>query len=289
MKILILGANGILGHTLFLKLNSLSTIQVLGLVRKNYPTKFIQHHSTNLLEIDLLDFPKLEGIIKDFQPTYIINCAVVKSIDKDINSYINCININSLLPNKISQLTHIFNFKFIQISTDGVFGAYGKDKTEESELLIDNLYSASKSLGEPIDKNTMVIRTSFIGHSLKGNTGLLDWIISSDKIEGFVNQVFAGLTSLELSNLLIKIMLQWDFNSGIFHVTGTQISKYDLITKVVEIYNLNKPVNKITGRKIDRSLSSNKFYKLFCYHPPSWNNKLLELKNFYYTNKNLYE
>ena len=214
--------------TLFLKLNSLSKIQVLGLVRKKYPTKFIRDHSSNLLEIDISDFSKLESIIKDFQPKFIINCAVVKSIDNESISYINFININSLLPNKISQLTNKLNFKFIQISTDSVFGNFGKDKSEESELLIDNLYSASKSLGEPIDKNTMVIRTSFIGHSLNGNSGLLDWIISSDKIEGFENQIFAGLTSLELSNLLIKIILHWEFNSGIYHIMGTQISKYDL-------------------------------------------------------------
>lgn len=290
MNILILGANGILGHTLFTFLKNNHKIQLLGLCGKTSKnSKFNQENSSSLIEIDLKDFSKLERIIKNFRPDIIVNCAVKKNLSSIDEKIIDSIYINSILPHTIANLSSLYQFKFIHISTDSVFGNFGKDKSEDSELIMQDLYSASKALGEPINKNSIILRTSLIGHSLNGDTGLLDWVLKSDVVHGFENHIYAGITSLELSKIINLILKSDKFISGIYHISGNQISKYDLVSIIIKNYNLNTILNKTYNEPLDRSLTSIKFEKQFNYNPPNWDSLLKELRIFYLNNKHLYD
>jgi len=292
MKILILGANGILGHSLFLYLKTnVHNIELLGLCGKKIEnTNFKKEYSSSLVQIDLLDFKNLENIIKYFKPNFVINCSVKKQFSNSDDKIVNSIYINSILPHNIAYLSVSNNFKFIQISTDSVFGNFGKNKNEDSELILQDLYSASKALGEPIKPSTIVLRTSLIGHSLTGETGLLDWVLRQNQntISGFDNHIYAGITSLELSKIICLIILDNKFNSGTYHISGKSISKYELIKLIIEIYNLNVNLIKDTSVTVDRSLSSDKFQNQFNYTPSDWLTLLSELKLFNTKNKYLY-
>jgi len=290
MRILILGANGILGHTLFLHIkNNFRDVELLGLCGKKLEgTNFKNEHISNLVEIDLLNFENLDNLIRKFNPDFVINCSVKKQLSNSDYKIIDSIYINSILPHKISNLAFINDFKFIHISTDSVFGNFGKNKHEESELIVQDLYSASKALGEPINLSTIVLRTSLIGHSLTGDTGLLDWVMRQNKISGYDNHIFAGITSLELSKIICLIIFSYKFNSGTYHISGKCISKYELIKLIVEIYNLNVNLIKETSETVNRSLSSDKFQNQFNYKKPDWVTLLSELKLFNTQNKVLY-
>lgn len=290
MKILILGANGILGHTLFLYLKTnFSNVELLGLCGKKIKsTNFKKEYFSDLVEIDLLNSDSVDNLIRKFNPDFVINCSVKKQLSNSDYKIVDSIYINSILPHKISNLAFINDFKFIHISTDSVFGNFGKNKHEESELIIQDLYSASKALGEPINLSTIVLRTSLIGHSLTGDTGLLDWVMRQNKISGYDNHIFAGITSLELSKIICLIIFSYKFNSGTYHISGKCISKYELIKLIVEIYNLNVNLIKETSETVNRSLSSDKFQNQFNYNPSDWVTLLSELKLFNTQNKVLY-
>ena len=290
MRILILGANGILGHTLFLHIqNNFRDVELIGLCGKKLEgTNFKNENISNLVEIDLLNFESLDNLIRKFNPDFVINCSVKKQLSNSDYKIIDSIYINSILPHKISNLAFINDFKFIHISTDSVFGNFGKNKHEESELIVQDLYSASKALGEPINLSTIVLRTSLIGHSLTGDTGLLDWVMRQNKISGYDNHIFAGITSLELSKIICLIIFSYKFNSGTYHISGKCISKYELIKLIVEIYNLNVNLIKETSETVNRSLSSDKFQNQFNYNPSDWVTLLSELKLFNTQHKVLY-
>ncbi len=290
MRILILGANGILGHTLFLYIkNNFRDVELLGLCGKKLEgTNFKNEHISNLVEIDLLNFESIDNLIRKFNPDFVINCSVKKHLSNSDYKIIDSIYINSILPHKISNLAFINDFKFIHISTDSVFGNFGKNKHEESELIVQDLYSASKALGEPINLSTIVLRTSLIGHSLTGDTGLLDWAMRQNIISGYDNHIFAGLTSLELSKIICLVIFSYKFNSGTYHISGKSISKYELIKLIVQIYNLNINLIKEKSGTVDRSLSSDKFQNQFNYNPSDWVTLLNELKLFKTQNKVLY-
>lgn len=290
MKVLILGANGILGHTLFLYLKGVKSFKIFGICGvKSDLSYFFRKNQSNLTQIDLINFVHLEEFIKVNQPDYIINCAVKKSLNNSDERITNSILVNSILPHRLSFFSLIYKFKLIQFSTDSVFGNFGRDKTEDCSLVIQDLYSASKALGEPINQNTMVLRTSFIGHSLDKGSGLLDWVLNSDNVYGYENHIFAGSTSLELSKIINKILLLSEFHPGIFHISGQEIRKYDLIKLILNTYDLNKLAEKKSGIFIDRAISSSKLIKYVNYKAQSWEKILVELRDFYLRNKEYYE
>lgn len=289
MKILVLGANGMLGHVVVLYLKVFSNIQVLGICgNSSNNNMFFKSNSDILINLNLLDFDNLKSEIERFKPNFVINCAVRKNVsDKTI---IDDIYINSILPQKIASLTNEYNFKLIHISTDSIFGSYGVKKTEHSKFCIEDLYSATKILGEPIGDNTFTIRTSIVGHSIYANNGLLDYVLNSDKVIGYTNVFFAGTTVLELTKIIYDLIIKNNklFGRSLYHICGPRISKFDLLVKYNSIYKLNLNLIKSDNIPVDRSISSNRFEKDFNYTPPTWDILLKELKIFHSNNKFIY-
>jgi dTDP-4-dehydrorhamnose reductase len=65
--------------------------------------------------------------------------------------------------------------------------------------------------------------------------------------------------------------------SGLYHVSAAPISKYDLLMKLRE--RLQNAVDIVPAEepRMDRSLDSTRFQRVFAYRPPSWDQMLDEL------------
>lgn len=291
MKILILGTNGILGHTLFLFLKSYKNLKILGLCGKSVvKSNFYKFNYSNLKILDLTKFDLLEKEIELFNPDFVINCAVKKNIQNNDTEIIEDIKVNIFLPHHLSNLASVNCFKLIHISTDSIFGSNGAGKTEFSSFNVEDLYSATKLLGEPFGENSIIIRTSIIGHSLKGDDGLLDWVLNQDNLTAFSNVFFAGTTSLELSKIIYNLILEsFNFsNRKIYHVTGLKISRLELINKISNIYSLDRKVIPTISNNVDRSISSQLFLFEHNYVIPPWDSLLADLQSFFLKNKIIY-
>lgn len=290
MRILILGANGILGHILFLLLNKNNNIIVLGICGKSVlATNFYLENIQNLKIVDLTDVNILINIIEEFKPDFVINCTVKKNEPHVQNDFLENIFINSLLPHIMTNLSEKYNFKFIHISTDSVLGNNFNLANEKSNYKAIDFYSATKLIGEVINStNAITIRTSIIGHSLSGNSGLIDWSLSKNKIVGYSKCFYSGTTALELSKQIIKILQNPDFNDGLYHIGAKKISKYMLLKKITTIYNLKNTIEKDNNIKINRILDTTKFNNIYNYNPPNWNQLLLETKDFHQKNIKIY-
>ena len=142
-------------------------------------------------------------------------------------------------------------------------------------------YGKSKILAEKkIMHNTLVIRTSIIGHELnKLKYGLLEWFLNSgSKVEGYSKVFFSGLTTNELSKIIKKIIDKKMFFTGIYNISSKRISKYNLLVIINSIYKMRKTIIKNKKIKIDRSLNSNLFKKIFRIKINSWKRQILEMK-----------
>jgi dTDP-4-dehydrorhamnose reductase len=288
MRVLILGSTGILGHTLFLYLKNNSSFEVFGLCSERaVDTKFYLRYSEFLKIVDLSNLDKVSHVIAELRPTVVVNCAVKK--DFKSGNVLSNIIVNSILPHKLDELSKHYHFQFVHISTDSVFGDYYSNKSESDTFEIKDMYSASKLLGEPSGRNTIIIRTSIVGHSLKGENGFLDSVLSSKSYCGFTDVFFSGTTTLELSKIIHMIINNQQVRPDIFHVTGIEISKYDLARVISEVYSLDTSLTKSAGIKIKRDLSSLKFRIAFNYEIPDWYILLSNLNNFYKNNNDIYE
>lgn len=109
---------------------------------------------------DIRDFKVVESIFKKHSIDYVVNFAAESHVDKSLKNpqeflNTNVLGVQNLLDVSLKYWDNNFdNKKFIQISTDEVYGdRYGEDFADESTLLNPSSpYSASKASGEMIVK-----------------------------------------------------------------------------------------------------------------------------------------
>ncbi|WP_395783308.1 dTDP-4-dehydrorhamnose reductase family protein [Aquirufa sp.] len=275
MRILILGASGMLGFQLLKFASKISTMSVFGTVR-NKASLFSNQKYINLNNIfelnDIQNYSGLNEIIRKISPDVIINAiGIVKQSDLAQNS-IASIEINSLLPHKLAKICQDNSAKFIHISTDCVFdGLKGNYKLTDVSNAND-LYGRSKFLGEVIYGNSITLRTSIIGHEISGhNHGLLDWFLQAKStVLGYNKAIFSGVTTFELARLIFENILPKESVSGLFQVASYPINKFDLLNIIREKYNLDIEIIASDHVQIDRSLDGTYFNQVFNYSPPTW-------------------
>ena len=277
MKILILGLNGMLGNAFLKTINKYDQFEVYGTVRTKNNIK--NSKFTRIFEnVSCEEFIKLEHILHELKPSVVVNCIGLVKQNSSSNDYIKSININSLFPHKVFDICQKINSRFIQISTDCVFsGARGyyseKDFTDPQDI-----YGRSKLLGEINKQGAITLRTSIIGHSLISKHGLIDWFLNQEyKIKGYKKAIFSGLTTFELSKIIIEYIIP-DFKlNGIYHVSSSPISKFDLLNLVRKVYKKSIEIYSDDSLVINRSLNSQRFKNITQYSPPSWEQMINEM------------
>ena len=128
---------------------------------------------------------------------------------------------------------------------------FSGNKGNYNELSItdaDDLYGKSKAKGEILNNtSTLTIRSSMIGREIYNFTELLEWVISNNNsdIHGYTKAIYSGVTTLWMGEL-INELIQKNYNlSGLYNISSTPISKYDLICKIKDNFNLKIKIQKI--------------------------------------------
>jgi len=248
-RILVLGANGMLGHVVYFYFKKLGTYLIKG-VDKSALNKEIDI-------LDVSDFLLLEEYIKSFKPNIIINCIGI--LVKESNFQIDvAILLNSYLPNLLSKLGRKLNYKLIHVSTDCVFSGQKGNYKDNDFRDGDTMYARTKALGEVVNDIDLTVRTSIIGPELtKNGTGLLDWAFKQKRIvNGYSNVYWSGVTTLELSKIFHKCIEQ--NITGLYQVCSSQKgSKYDLLLLIKEIWSLDQiQIKSYDSYASDKSLVS---------------------------------
>ncbi len=272
MKVIILGANGMLGHKIFSffcckGLNAIGTIREINKNNELFITKYKKNIKAGLYADNIEDFKKLFCLEK---PDYIVNCiGIIKQL-KISNDPIISISLNSLFPHKIAEICIKLGIKLIHFSTDCVFSGLKGNYKEEYFADANDLYGRSKYLGEVYGNNCLTIRTSIIGHELGTKNGLIEWFLSQNKeVKGYLNSIFTGFPTVEIASILYNKILKSDLK-GLYHLSSEPISKLELLKIVNEVYGKNLKIIPFENIKEDRSLNSTKFRSLTNYQPPKW-------------------
>lgn len=267
-----------LGVTLFQHLSSFTQNEVYGTLRDK---KSIFKNNHNIFYgYDAEKNEKFFQLIEKINPDYVINCiGIIKQRDKN-ESYSKTILINSIFPKNISSFCTLYKIKFIQISTDCVYDGKKGNYNENNSSNAKDLYGMSKYLGEIYDNNHLTIRTSIIGNEIRNRKSLLEWVISqnNDRVYGYMNAKYSGLTTLELSKIINKYFLNFKL-TGLYHVSSNPISKYNLIKLIINEFGLKIKLLKNSSFKIDRSLNDKRFRKISGYKHKPWKKMIKELKD----------
>jgi len=285
MKILILGADGMIGHKMA---QSLSHFDLYLNSRSN--SNYLQEYFPNstLSNFDFLN-QNIEDLLEKTSPDYIIN-AVGITIRRGASDNKETDFINSQLPIKIDFWCKENQKKQIHFSTDCVFSG---EKGNYNDLDLPDAkddYGKSKAEGEINSNSTLAIRSSMIGREIYNKTELLEWVISNKNknIKGFDNAIYSGVTTLWMSNTVNEIIKNYPDLYGIYNISSPPISKYDLITKINIYFKLNIELERDSSYYSNKSLNSDRFFTETNFTKPNWDEMLNDLYLDSEKNKNLY-
>jgi dTDP-4-dehydrorhamnose reductase len=288
-KILIIGANGMLGGSMIRYLSKIDGLEVLGTVRSNDSVQALASQGINNLQdnIDVTQFYSISTVIGEFRPDYVINCiGVIKQVQKS-SSPVNSIELNSLFPHRLALECEKVGSRLVHFSTDCVFsGAKGKYLESDLPDALD-LYGRSKLLGEVNYNNHITLRTSIIGHELGKSVSLVDWFLGQkDSVYGYTQAIFSGMPTVFVAEFLCNYVFGKNLK-GLYHLSVDPIDKYQLLTLVRKVYDKEIEIHPSDEVKIDRSLCSTKLCDLTGFKPPSWGTLINKMHNEYleYFNK----
>lgn len=273
MKILVIGATGMLGYSLFSNLSEHSNLSVFGTVRniagKEHCFKYTQQQLIS--GVDAYDINSLKKAVAKVGPDVVINCVGLIKQHGISKQHIDAIKINALLPHELANICDQVNSKLIHFSTDCVFtgdvGLYSESSLPDAR----DLYGKSKCLGEVSYGKHLTLRTSIIGHELTSAVSLVDWFLSQGKsTKGFSKAVFSGLPTCYIVKLLVEYILPNPEVAGLLHLSAEPIDKYSLLKLIAGQYQKQITIAESQELVIDRSLNSDKFRQLTQFSPPVW-------------------
>lgn len=284
-RVLVLGANGMLGHKLYQVLSQDNRISVKGTIRSK--TSVYRHINmfgigTILEDFEVTELGKIAGAsVPAFQTTngfdVIVNC--VGNINKNSLAY-DLIWVNSIFPQILKGLVAVTveDVRLIHISTDCVFSGKDGNYTEDSPADATDAYGKTKWLGEIDGDNVLTIRTSIIGRELVRSRGLLEWFISQkgNVVDGYANAIFSGFPTVTFAGIIKDIILNHPHLNGLYHVASEPISKYTLLNLLNNKLELGISIDK-KDCGVDRSLDGSKFNKATGFKPKPWPDMISEL------------
>lgn len=253
MKVAILGNTGMLGHMVekILKQNINFNVNGFGREAIDLSPKTLNQVGSKL------------SSLMSFDTDYVINCiGATKPIFDGAADLSTPLYVNAIFPHQLAQWGKLSNTKVIHITTDCVYdGCLGRYDERAPSSALDH-YGKSKSLGEP--ENCMVIRTSIIGPEFGDRKRhFLSWVKSMQgkNANGFTNHFWNGLTTLELARILSDTINYNLYEDGTSHVYSTDVSKYEMVKVVSDVYGLDIKLEKFKAKyDCDRRLRTIKSF-----------------------------
>lgn len=243
-----------------------------------YESYGIFSRNTSYTGIDVRCLNLLLEVMSDFQPDAVINAVGIVKQRATAKESIPSIEINALLPHRLSLICKVMGARLVHLSTDCVFSGKKGNYKESDQSDADDLYGKTKFLGELHDINCLTLRTSIIGREITRKKSLLEWFLSqSGRVKGFKNAIYSGFTTLEMSRIIEMMLVDHPDACGVYQVSSAPISKYDLLVLIREKLGHKIDIIEDYDFVCDRSLDSSRFQNDFRYIPPSWNSMIEEL------------
>ncbi len=290
MRILITGSNGLLGQKIVKQLNKKKINFIATSLGKNRNSNCSE---TNYLSLDITDAKQIENLIKNFNPTHIINTAAITNVDFCEDNQALCQKVNVDAVKLLFDACKLNNIHFIHLSTDFVFdgknGPYKEtDKPNPLSVYAKSKYNSEQILLNDDYKNWTILRTIIVygeGENLSRSNIVL-WAklaLEKNQILTIVDDQFRAPTwADDLAWACIKVAL---LNAkGVYHISGPNtMSIYQMVKQIAEFYGYNpsliqpiksKTLNQKAPRPPKTGFILNKAKTILGYNPKSFKETL---------------
>ena len=273
MRVLVVGASGMIGSTVLRVLSEKQEWEVLGCVRvvrvKRFFSATIGERLIAGIDVEYSD--ALVKVLDKTMPDIVVNCAGMTKHKPGAEDPLVSIPINTLMPHRLAGLCKLVGARLIQVSTDCVFLGNKGGYVESDFADARDVYGKSKALGELDYPNTITLRTSTIGHELQSTYGLLDWFLSQEgECKGYSRAIFSGLPTVVFAQVIRDVVIPRKELTGLYHVAAKPINKLALLKLIADVYGKSIVIIPDDKLVIDRSLNAKKFEEATGYSAPDW-------------------
>jgi len=272
MKVMVLGANGMIGSTMLRTLARQAGWQVFGTVRSESAIGQVPLETASLLisGIDLTNSDVLIRLFRNCSPDVVVNCAGLTKHVLGGTDPIEAMTMNALIPHRLAELCDVSGARLIHVSTDCVFSGRKGNYSEADLADAQDVYGKTKHFGEVATLGSITLRTSTIGHELGTQFGLLEWFLAQSRCKGYRRAIFSGLPTVEFARVVRDIVIPNGSLSGLYHVGAESIDKEYLLRLISQEYGLTTEIEPDDSVVIDRSLDSRKFSVETGYRAADW-------------------
>lgn len=283
MKIITLGASGMIGSAMFKVLRESSDLTVWGTLRSAYDRcSYSEAENKQLVDgIDVLHSNSLTKLLLKVRPDVVVNCIGLTKHHPDAGDPVQSLEINAVFPLRLSSICEYAGVRLIHVSTDCVFQGSRGNYSESDSPDATDWYGKTKSMGEIMNaSHAVTLRTSTIGHELNTRYGLLEWFLSQmHQCRGFSRAIFSGLPTIIFAQIVRDIVLPKPDLHGLYHVSASSINKLDLLRIIARVYDKKIEIIADDSLVIDRSLNSTRFSSATNYKAPSWEEMVTLMHN----------
>jgi dTDP-4-dehydrorhamnose reductase len=271
MKVLVLGASGMIGSTMLRTLARHSSWDVIGSIRATVKPRLPAGAAASwAYGVDLANPDHLARLFCEVRPDVVVNCAGLTKHLPSGNDPMPALTMNALLPHRLAELCGISRARLIHISTDCVFSGKKGNYREDDEPDASDVYGKTKHLGEVAGPGLVTLRTSTIGHEMGTRFGLLEWFLVQERCKGYRNAIFSGLPTVEFAEVIRDVVIPNVSLEGLYHVGSDAIDKETLLRLIARVYRKQVEIEIDDQVAINRSLNSQRFATATGYRPPSW-------------------
>lgn len=285
MKILLTGAKGQLGQEIVVAAKKLN-LNLLTFTHQN---------------LNITDIVKIERVISEIKPSYIINAAAYTAVDKAESEEELAFLVNAKGVSFLAQIAKKFNIPLLHISTDYIFSGQKKNPyLEEDDAQPLSVYGKSKLAGEILLKEiwykSIILRVSWV-FSRYGNN-FVKSIINLAKVRPQLSiisdQIGAPTFAGDIAHTLLEIIIclhQGQTDWGTYHYTGMPVTNWYSFAKQIfaqvkirhqliladisPILSIEYP--GIAPRPINSELNCSKIMHVFNIYPRDWNEGLMKI------------
>ena len=247
MKVLITGANGLLGQHLT-KLLLDKNYQVVATSRGESRLPFEPSDNYTYHSMDIANAFDTYAVMNRVRPDVVVHAAAMTNVDECELQPEQCDRINVQGTAQILTDAETFSSHFIFISTDFVFDGEQGNYSEDDETLPISLYGFTKlqaeSMVQTSDLPFAIVRTCLVyGNLLKGTrSNIVSWVKDSLEQGKTINVVSDQVRTPTYVNDLVKgiVLIIEKKATGIYHISGKDwLTPYDIAIKTAHKYQLD--------------------------------------------------
>ena len=285
-KIIITGANGLLGQKLVYLLANQENVHILATARGD--CRFSVPKTLTYQSLDITDTEACESLFDKFKPDVLIHAAAMTQVDtcEDERETCDLINITGV-SNLIKAIGHR-NTHFVHISTDFIYEGDEEEYFEDSKVNPLSYYGRSKwkseQLFEQVTFPYSILRTVLVYGVLEdlSRSNIVLWAKSAlekgEKINVVDDQYRCPTLAEDLACACLQVVQK--NATGVYHVSGKDfLSILELVFEIADYWGLNKALinsistdslNQKARRPLKTNLNLSKAKQWFNYQPKSF-------------------